>query len=83
MSDLINSNVVDMNGERNRFNASEVFSTSSSDTRSNNESLHAAGMVGLGPSHQECDFYDVSGVAREILPSEGGRNVTSMNVGRH
>ena len=38
-------------------------------------------MVGLGPSHQECDSYDVSGVAREISPSEGGRVGTSSNVG--
>ena len=59
-----------MNGDR----------TSSSDTRWDNESLHAAGMVGLGLSHQECNSSDVSGVAREILPSEDGRNVTSLNV---
>ena len=38
-------------------------------------------MVGLGPRHQEYDSYDVSGVAREISPSEGGRDGTSLNVG--
>ena len=38
-------------------------------------------MVGLRPSHQECNSSDVSGVAREIPPSEGGRDGTSLNVG--
>ena len=70
-----------MNNERDLFNASEALCTSSSDTRCDNKALHAAGMVGLGPSYQECDSYDVSGVAREIPPSEGGRNDTSLNVG--
>ena len=52
-----------------------------SDTRCDTESLHAAGMVGLGPKHQEYNSSDVSGVAREIPPSEGGRGGTSLNVG--
>ena len=38
-------------------------------------------MVGLRPSHQECNSSDVSGVARELPPSEGGRDGTSLNVG--
>ena len=37
-------------------------------------------MVGLRPSHQECNSSDVSGVAREIPPSEGGRDGTSLKV---
>ena len=53
----------------------------SGDTRCYNESLHTAGMVGLRPSQEECDSSDVSGVAREISPSEGGSNGTSLNVG--
>ena len=81
MSELITSNVHDMNGERNAFNASEALRTSSSDARCDNESLHTTGMVGLGTSPQECDSYDMSGVARENSPSEGGRDGTSLNVG--
>ena len=38
-------------------------------------------MIGIGPSHQECNSFDVSGVAREITPSEGGRDSISLNVG--
>ena len=38
-------------------------------------------MVGLGSRHQGSNYSDVSGVAREIPPSEGGRNGTSLNVG--
>ena len=45
------------------------------------KSLHAAGISGLGPRHYECNFIDVSGAAREIPPSEGGRDGTSLNVG--
>ena len=52
-----------------------------SGTRCDNESLHAAGMVVQGPRHQECNSSDVSGVAREISQSEGGRDGTSLNVG--
>ena len=52
-----------------------------SDTRCDNESLHASSMIGHGPRHQECNSSDVSGVAREIPPSKGGRDGTSLNVG--
>ena len=38
-------------------------------------------MVDLGPKHQEYNSSGVSGVAREIPPSEGGRGGTSLNVG--
>ena len=38
-------------------------------------------MVGVGPGNKECNFSDVSGVARENPPSEGGRDSTSLNVG--
>ena len=38
-------------------------------------------MVGLEPRHHVCYFSDVSGVARKIPPSEGGRDGTSLNVG--
>ena len=81
ISELIDPNVVNMNVERNLLTTSEALRISSSDTRYYNESLHAAGMVGLGPSHQECESYDVSGVARENPPSEGGRNYILLNVG--
>ena len=78
---LIHSNLVDMNGNHYLFTVSEAIRTSSSATRFDNESLHSAGMIVLGPKHQECNSSDVSGVAREISPSKGGRNVTSLNVG--
>ena len=64
MSELINSNIVGMNGERNLLTVSEALRTSSSDTRCDNKSLHDEGMffwVGLGPSHQECSSSDVRG----------------------
>ena len=67
MFELINSNVVDMNGE----------CTSSSDTRCDTESLHAASIVGIRPSHPECNLSD----AREIPLSEDGLNGTSLKVG--
>ena len=38
-------------------------------------------MVGLGSSNLESNAADVSKVAREIRPSEGGRDGTSLNVG--
>ena len=38
-------------------------------------------MVGRGPIYQGCNSSDVSGVAREIPLSEGGRDGTSLNVG--
>ena len=62
MSELINSNVVDMKGDRNGFNGSESSCILASETRCDKESLHAPDMVGLGPSHQECNSCDVSGV---------------------
>ena len=81
MSELINSNVYDMNIERISSNVFEEICTPLSDTRCDNESLHAASMVGQRPSHQECNSSDVRGVAREIPRSEGGRDVASLNVG--
>ena len=38
-------------------------------------------MVGLGPSHQECNSSDVGGVAHDIPPRKDGLNGTSLNVG--
>ena len=81
MSEFINSYVNDMKIERSSFTVCEERCTPLSDTRCNTESLHAADMVGLGSKHQEYNSSDVSGVAREILPSEGGRGGTSLNVG--
>ena len=81
MSELVNSNVNDTKIERSSFTVCEGSHTPLSDTRCDTESLHAAGMVGLGPKHQEYNSSDVSGVAREIPPSEGGRDGTSLNVG--
>ena len=80
MSELIKSNVNDMKIERSSFTVCEERCTPLSDTRCDTESLHAASMVGLGLRHQECNFYDVSGVAREISPSEGDRDGTLLNV---
>ena len=76
-SELIDSNVNDMKMKRSSFTVCEGSCTSLSDTRCDTESLHTAGMVGLGPNNQECNSSDVSGVARKILPSEGGRDVTA------
>ena len=50
-------------------------------TRCDNESLHAESMVGLGPSYQGCDSFDVCGVTRENSPSAVGREGTTLNVG--
>ena len=44
-------------------------------------SLHAESMVGLGPSYQGCDSFDVCVVARENAPSSVGREGTTLNVG--
>ena len=38
-------------------------------------------MVGLGPSNQGCDSFDVCVVAREDAPSAVGREGTTLNVG--
>ena len=81
MSKLVNSNVNDMKIERNSFTVCEEDCFPLRDTRCDNESLHAAGRVGLGPIHQERNSSDVSGVAREIPPCEGGRDGTSLDVG--
>ena len=81
MSELINSHVYDINIERSSSNAFEESCTPLSDTRCDTESLHAASMTGLRPSHQEFNSSDVIWVAREVPPSEGGRDGTSLNVG--
>ena len=81
MSELVNSNVNGMKIERSSFIVCEEVCNPLSDARCDNESLHAAGMVGLLPKHKERNSYDVSGVAREIPPSEGGQDGTSLNVG--
>ena len=81
MSELNNSYVHDMNGEHYLFNVSKMLRTSLSDTRWLNESVHAEVMVGLGPGHQYYIYSDLSGVARETHPSEGGRDGTSLNAG--
>uniref|UniRef100_A0AAV1VI05 Uncharacterized protein n=1 Tax=Peronospora matthiolae TaxID=2874970 RepID=A0AAV1VI05_9STRA len=38
-------------------------------------------MVGLGPSNQGCDSFDVCMVARETTPSAVGRESAALNVG--
>ena len=81
MSELINSNVYDMKIELISFTVCKGSCTPLIDTRCDNKPLHAASIVGLRPSHQEYNFSNVSGVAREIPPSEGGRYGTSLNVG--
>ena len=65
MSELIISNVNDMNIERSFITVCEGRCTPLSDTSCNLESLHSASRVHLGPSHQQCKFSDVSGVARK------------------
>ena len=52
MSEFVNFNVADSNGERSSFTVSNMTRTPLSDTRFDNESQHAEGMFGLGPSHQ-------------------------------
>ena len=64
MSELTNSNVENMNSERSSLSISDTARTPLSVTRCDNESLHAESMVGLGPSYQECDSFDVCGVTR-------------------
>ena len=55
MSEFINSYVNDMKIERSSFTVCEERCTPLSGTRCDTESLHAASMVGLGPSHQGCN----------------------------
>ena len=81
MSELTNSNVENMNSERSSLSISDTARTPLSVTRCDNESLHAESMVGLGPSYQGCDSFDVCVVARENAPSAVGREGTTLNVG--
>ena len=81
ITELMNSNVNDVCPEPVSATNSGTARTPLSDTHCDNESLHAESMVGSGPSHQGCNPSDVSEVAREIPPTEGGRNDTSLNVG--
>ena len=83
MSELINSNVNDMNIERISFAVFKESYTPLSDTSCDNDSLHAPSMVGLGPSHKGSDSHDASAVAREITQSEDGRDGTSLNVDKN
>ena len=80
MYEFIISNANDMNTERSSITICEGSCTPLSDTRCDTESLPAPAMVELGPRHQECNSSDVSGVALNISPSEGGRDGTSLNV---
>ena len=81
MSELTNSNVENMNSERSSLNISDTARTPLSVTRCDNESLHAESMVGLGPSYQGCDSFDVCVVARDNAPSAVGREGTTFNFG--
>ena len=81
MSELTNSNVENMNSERSSLSISDTARTPLSVTRCDNESLHAESMVGLGPSYQGCDSFDVCVVARKSAPSAVGREVTTLKVG--
>uniref|UniRef100_A0AAV1VB72 Uncharacterized protein n=1 Tax=Peronospora matthiolae TaxID=2874970 RepID=A0AAV1VB72_9STRA len=78
MSELSNSNVTNTSFELS--SSSETARTPLSVTRCDNESLHAESMVGLGPSDQGCDSFDVCMVARETTPSAVGRESTARNV---
>ena len=81
MSELTNSNVENMNSERSSLNISDTARTLLSVTPCDNWSLHAEGMVGLGPSYQECDSFHVCGVTSKNAPSAVGREGTTLNVG--
>ena len=59
MSELTNSNVENINFERSSLSISDTARTPLSVTRCDNESLYAESMVGLGPSYQGCDSFDV------------------------
>ena len=81
MSELINFNVKNMTYERSSLTISDTARTPLSVARCDNESLHAASMVGLGTSHQGCDSSGVGGMTRENPPSAVGRDGTTLNVG--
>ena len=66
MYELANSNVENMNFERSSLNISDTARTPLSVTRCDKESLHAESIVGLGPSYQGCDSFDVCGVTLKI-----------------
>ena len=77
MYELTNSNVENMNSESS-LNISDTARTPLSVTRCDNESLHAESMVGLGPSYQGFDSFNVCVVARENAPSAVGREGTTL-----
>ena len=81
ITELMYSNVNDICPEQVSVTISGTARTPLSDTHCDNESLHADSMVGLGPSHQGFNPSDASVVAREIPPSEVGRDGTTLNVG--
>ena len=81
MSESTNSDVENMNSERSSLSISDTTLTPLGVTRCDNESLHAESMVGLGPSDEKCDSFDVCVVARENARSVVGREGTTLNVG--
>ena len=81
MSELIISNVVDINVERSSFTVRDMLRTPLSDSRCDNESMYDESIIGLGPSHHIYNSSDVITLARENPPSESGRDSTSLNVG--
>ena len=64
MSELHDSNVVDVSLEQSSSTVCEAARTPLSDTHSGNESLNAKSIVGLKPRHPGLNPDDVCGVAR-------------------
>ena len=81
MSELHDSNVVDVSLEQSVSTVCETARTPLSDTQSGNESLNAESIVGLEPRHPGLNPDDVCGVARNPLGDLFELSNSSPDVG--
>ena len=82
MSELINSNVTNINSVIKSEKESGTARIPSSDSRSNNESLNAESIDGLRPSCRENNIPVLRGVARLSPSSMVGRGGTILSVSK-
>ena len=81
MSELHDSNVVDVSLEQSSSTVCEAARTPLSDTHSRNESLNTESIVGLAPRHPGLNTDDVCGVARNPLGDLFELSNSSPDVG--
>ena len=82
MSELYDSNVVDLSLEQGSSTVCGTARTPLSDTHSGNESLNAESIVGIEPKHPGSDPVDVRGVARKPLGKVFELSNSSPDVGK-